>query len=54
MLEVFETDQEILIVTEYAKRGDLLQYIKERGILEEDKARKIFRQITIGLGHIHS
>lgn len=36
LLEVFESDDEILIVMEYAKKGDLLQYIKEKGMLSED------------------
>lgn len=39
---------------EYAKKGDLLQYIKEKGMLSESRCWEIFRQIVIALGHIHS
>ena len=36
---------------EYAKRGDLLNYIK--GPLSEHKSKYIFKQILYGLGHCH-
>ena len=54
LLEVFESDEEILIVMEYARKGDLLQFIKEKGLLSESKSRSLFKQIVIALGHCHA
>lgn len=38
---------------EYAGKGDLLQFVKERGRLKESEAHFFFRQIVFGLGHCH-
>lgn len=38
---------------EYSGNGDLLQYVKKRGRLQEDKAREIFIQVLHGLAHCH-
>ena len=54
LLEVFESQKHMLIVTEYAGGGDLNQYIKKRKRLSEEEAKVLFRQIVYGLGHIHS
>ncbi len=54
LLEVFETAQQVLIVTEYAGGGDLLHYVKSKKYLTEEEARPMFRQIVYGLAHIHS
>lgn len=43
LLEVFESTKHVLIVTEYAGGGDLLNYIKAKKRLEEDEAKKMFR-----------
>lgn len=51
---MFESDSEILIVMEYARKGDLLQYIKEKGMLSESQCKSVFKQIVIALGHCHS
>lgn len=53
LLEVFESSKHLLMVMEYAGGGDLLQYVKKRKRLEEDEARRIFRQIVYGLAHCH-
>lgn len=53
LLEVFESPKHLLMVMEYAGGGDLLQYVKKRRRLEEDEARKIFRQVVYGLAHCH-
>jgi serine/threonine protein kinase len=53
LLEVFESESHLLMVMEYAGGGDLLQYVKTRGRLSENEARKYFRQILYGLGHCH-
>ena len=41
------------MVMEYAGGGDLLQFIKSRGRIEENDAKSVFRQILYGLAHIH-
>jgi serine/threonine protein kinase len=33
--------------------GDLLNYVRKRRKLKEDKAKFIFKQIVEGLAHIH-
>ena len=53
LLEVFESPKHLLMVMEYAGGGDLLQYVKKRKRLEEDEARRIFKQIIYGLAHCH-
>lgn len=53
LLEVFESPKHLLMVMEYAGGGDLLQYVKKRRRLDEDEARRIFRQIVYGLAHCH-
>lgn len=54
ILEVFETEKQVLIVMEHAGGGDLLHYVKKKKFLPEKEARTIFRQIVYGLAHIHS
>ena len=53
LLEVFESSKHLLMVMEYAGGGDLLQYVKKKKRLEENEAKKIFRQIVYGLAHCH-
>ena len=53
LFEVFESSNHLLMVMEYAGRGDLLQYVKNKGRLKEKEARYFFKQIVYGLGHCH-
>lgn len=53
LLEVFESERHFLMVMEYCKAGDLLQYVRKRKVLSEDPARAIFKQILYALGHCH-
>lgn len=39
---------------EYSNDGDLLKYVKTNGKIPEDKARFFFKNIAIGLAHIHT
>jgi serine/threonine protein kinase len=34
--------------------GDLLNYVRKRRRLKEPVAQRLFKQIILGLGHIHS
>jgi len=53
LLEVFESANHFLIVTEYASAGDLLHYVKWKKRLTEEKAKFIFWEILFGLAHCH-
>lgn len=53
ILEVFENKKYVFIVTDYAAKGDVLQYMKEHGIFKESKAKYIAAQILNGLQYIH-
>lgn len=50
---VFESRDKIVIVMEYASRGELYDYIQERRRLPETEARGIFRQITSAVHYCH-
>ncbi|XP_029012880.1 NUAK family SNF1-like kinase 1 [Betta splendens] len=51
--EVFESRDKIVIVMEFASRGELYDYIQERRRLPEPEARSIFRQITSAVHYCH-
>ncbi|MEQ2235421.1 hypothetical protein ILYODFUR_002180 [Ilyodon furcidens] len=51
--EVFESRDKIVIVMEYASRGELYDYIQERKRLPETEARSIFRQIASAVHYCH-
>lgn len=53
ILEVFETEQNFLIVMEYMSGGDLLKYLKTNGKFSEEKCKKLFYQIVLGVNTIH-
>lgn len=50
---VFENSSKIVIVMEYASRGDLYDYISERQRLSEREARHFFRQIVSAVHYCH-
>ncbi|XP_061663537.1 NUAK family SNF1-like kinase 1 [Syngnathoides biaculeatus] len=52
-LEVFESRDKIVIVMEYASKGELYDYILEKRKLLETDARSIFRQITSAVHYCH-
>ncbi|VAH85274.1 unnamed protein product [Triticum turgidum subsp. durum] len=51
--EVIETPKDIFVVMEYCQNGELLDYIVEKGRLQEDEARRIFQQIISGVEYCH-
>ncbi|KAJ8412200.1 hypothetical protein AAFF_G00144670 [Aldrovandia affinis] len=51
--EVFENKHKIVIVMEYASRGDLYDHICERQKLSEREARHFFRQIVSAVHYCH-
>ena len=50
---VFENSSRIVIVMEYASRGDLYDYLSGRQRLSEREARRFFRQIVSAVRHCH-
>jgi len=54
ILEVFENKKYVFIVTDFAEKGDLLQYMKEHGVFREQKAKPIIAQVLNGLDFCHS
>ncbi|XP_068452917.1 NUAK family SNF1-like kinase 1 [Clinocottus analis] len=51
--EVFESRDKIVIVMEFASRGELYDYVQERRRLPEPEARSIFRQIASAVHYCH-
>ncbi|KAI3370093.1 hypothetical protein L3Q82_024892 [Scortum barcoo] len=51
--EVFENKDKIVIVMEYASRGDLYDYISDKRNISEREARHFFRQIVSAVHYCH-
>ena len=51
--QVFLTKEYLAIAMEYAAGGDMFQYVKHRGGLEEVEARWFFQQLIIGMDYCH-
>ena len=54
ILEMFEDDKFILIIMEYINGGNLFSFVKKRRKLSEKISKFLFRQIILGIKHIHS
>ena len=54
ILETFEDEQFYFIIMEYINGGNLFSYVKKRRKLSEKVSKFIFRQIILGIQHIHS
>ncbi|KAG9473006.1 serine/threonine-protein kinase SIK1 [Eleutherodactylus coqui] len=54
LYQVMETKDMIYIVTEYAKNGELFDYLTVRGRLSEEEARTKFLQILSAVEYCHS
>lgn len=50
---MFENKDKIVIVMEYASKGELYDYISERRRLSERETRHFFRQIVSAVHHCH-
>lgn len=51
--EVFENNDKIVLVMEYAAGGELYDYLSEKKILTEQDARRLFRQIAMAVYYCH-
>jgi serine/threonine protein kinase len=49
LCDVYTTAHNIYIITEYCDQGDLNNYIKSKGRLNEDEALKILKHLLLGL-----
>lgn len=45
LYEVIETPTDIYVIMEYVTKGELFDYIVERGKLQENEARHFFQQV---------
>ncbi|KAI8102429.1 hypothetical protein M9435_006030 [Picochlorum sp. BPE23] len=51
--ELFVTEDHLVLVLEYADRGDLFTYVKAKGGLTEDTARWYFQQLILAVDFCH-
>jgi len=51
--DVINTSSRVVMVMDYAPKGDLLSYCRLRGALPESSAQKLFKQIADGLHYLH-
>ena len=54
ILEMFEDEEYILIIMEYINGGNLFSFVKKRRKLTEKISKFLFKQIILGIKHIHS
>ena len=54
ILEMFEDEKYILIIMEYINGGNLFSFVKKRRKLNEKISKFLFKQIILGIKHIHS
>lgn len=54
LLEAIETNTRIYLIMNLAENGDLLEYIRERGPMADDDARRYFRHLITAVEYFHS
>ncbi|GBP32851.1 NUAK family SNF1-like kinase 1, partial [Eumeta japonica] len=50
---VFENSEKMILVMEYCSGGELYDYLSQKKVLEEEEARRIFRQIATAVYYCH-
>ncbi|RWS15746.1 serine/threonine protein kinase-like protein [Dinothrombium tinctorium] len=53
IFEVFENKEKIVLVMQYASGGELYEYVSERKVLNDNEARRIFRQVATAVYYCH-
>jgi len=53
LLEAIETNTRIYLIMNLAENGDLLEYIRERGPMSDDEARRLFKQLITAIEYFH-
>ncbi|XP_059048377.1 uncharacterized protein LOC131843700 isoform X2 [Achroia grisella] len=51
--EVFENSEKMILVMEYCSGGELYDYLSQKKVLQEDEARRLFRQIATAVYYCH-
>ncbi|KPI98003.1 NUAK family SNF1-like kinase 1 [Papilio xuthus] len=51
--EVFENSEKMILVMEYCSGGELYDYLSQKKVLEEEEARRLFRQIATAVYYCH-
>ncbi|CCE63453.1 hypothetical protein TPHA_0E03640 [Tetrapisispora phaffii CBS 4417] len=54
LYDVWETNNNLYMVLEYAEKGELFNLLVEKGPLAENEAVRFFRQIIIGMSYCHA
>ncbi|XP_034233875.1 serine/threonine-protein kinase SIK3-like isoform X2 [Thrips palmi] len=54
LYQVMETEKMIYLVTEYARGGEIFDYLVGQGKMDETEARRIFHQIVEAVNYCHS
>ena len=54
LLEAIETNTRIYLIMNLAENGDLLEYIRQRGPMPDEDARKFFQQLINATDYFHS
>lgn len=54
VLDIVEQGNKVYLFMEYCSKGDLLEYVRRKGILPENKTKNIFRQIVNAIYYLHS
>lgn len=52
--EAIETSSRIYIILDLADNGDLLEFIRSNGPIQEDEARKLFHQLVDATEYLHN
>jgi serine/threonine protein kinase len=53
LFEVITSETRIYMVTEFARGGELFDYVRERGLISSCEAKRIFRQLLEAMEHCH-
>ncbi|XP_028175426.1 uncharacterized protein LOC114363802 isoform X2 [Ostrinia furnacalis] len=51
--EVFENSEKMILVMEYCSGGELYDYLSQKKVLQEEEARRLFRQIATAVYYCH-
>ena len=54
LIEVIETNTRMYIITDLAESGDLLEFIRKNGAVAEAQAKRLFKQLVLGISYVHS
>lgn len=54
MHSILKRGSKVFIFMKYADNGDLLDYLKMKGAIDEKQAKLWFKQIALGVQYLHS